>query len=270
MATLDFEGQPVPLEDGDTVASALFRAGVRTFNRSLKQHRRRGLYCVTGDCPNCLCTVDGEPGTRACTKEARDGMRVERETGWPSPDTDVLSVSELAHPLMPVGFYSKTFIRPRFAWETAEKVIRRATGAGRDRLETLAAEVRADPAITLLERRTAVGIYEGPMVPLAAATELLRVHPTRIVVATGAVETHGVFAGNDVPGVWLGRGAARMAGVHHVRPGVRAVVVAGTEDAFEHVEVLRAAGVEIAAIVAPEALAARAPSGVRVFRDGRI
>src|SRR3990170_8866762 len=236
MATLDFEGQPVPLEDGDTVASALFRAGVRTFNRSLKQHRRRGLYCVTGDCPNCLCTVDGEPGTRACTKEARDGMRVERETGWPSADTDVLSVSELAHPLMPVGFYSKTFIRPRSAWETAEKVIRRATGVGtlptgraprrvevrnvhtevlvigggiaglsaalaaadhgervlladegrlgekpapgavRDRLETLAAEVRADPAITLLERHTAAGIYEGPMGPLAAEDELPRGH----------------------------------------------------------------------------------------------
>src|SRR3990170_3526372 len=261
MATLDFEGQPVPLEDGDTVASALFRAGVRTFNRSLKQHRRRGLYCVTGDCPNCLCTVDGEPGTRACTKEARDGMRVERETGWPSADTDVLSVSELAHPLMPVGFYSKTFIRPRFAWETAEKVIRRATGVG-----TLPTDRPPPP----LERHTAVGIYEGPMVPLAAEDELLRVPPGRIVVATGAVETHGVFSGNDVPGVWLGRGAARMAGVHHVRPGARAVVVAGTEEAFEHLEVLRRSRVEIAAVVTPAALAARAPSGARMFSDGRI
>lgn len=330
MATLDFEGREVPLQDGDTVASALFRAGVRTFNRSLKQHRRRGLYCVTGDCPNCLCTVDGEPGTRACTTEARDGMRVERETGWPSADTDALSVSGLAHPLMPVGFYSKTFIRPRFAWEVAEKFIRRATGVGtlptdraprhvevrnvhtdvlvvgggiaglaaalaaaerdgrvlvadegrvgeklapgaaRDRLEALAAEVRTNDAITLLERHTAVGIYEGPMVPLAAETELLRVHPTRIVVATGAVETHGVFGGNDVPGVWLGRGAARMAGVHHVRPGARAVVVAGTQEAFEHLEVLSRSGVEIAAVVAPAALADRAPSGARVFRDGRV
>ena len=31
---------------------------------------------------------------------------------------------------MPVGFYLKTFIRPRFAWRMAERVIRRGTGSG--------------------------------------------------------------------------------------------------------------------------------------------
>ncbi|HET9724396.1 MAG TPA: 2Fe-2S iron-sulfur cluster-binding protein [Actinomycetota bacterium] len=330
MASLDLEGRRVPLENGDTVASALFRAGVRTFNRSLKHHRRRGLYCLTGDCPNCLCTVDGEPGTRACTTEARDGMRVRRETGRPSVEIDALSVTKLAGPLMPVGFYSKTFIRPRIAWETAEKVIRRATGVGtlptdrgprrvevrnvhadvlvvgagiaglgaalevaergervlvadegrvggllapgaaRDRLATLAAAAREHDRITLLEGHVAVGIYEGPMVPLAGRDELLRVHPCRVVVATGAVETHGVFGGNDLPGVWLGRGAARMAGAHGVPPGERAVVVAQTDEAFEHVSTLRRSGVEIAAIVAPAALADRAPGGHRVLRDGRV
>ena len=56
---------------GDTVASALYRAGVRTFSRSLKYHRRRGLYCGTGDCPNCLMTVDGLPAVHACTTHVR-------------------------------------------------------------------------------------------------------------------------------------------------------------------------------------------------------
>jgi hypothetical protein len=32
---LRFEGREVPVLDGDTVASALFRSGVRTFSRSL-------------------------------------------------------------------------------------------------------------------------------------------------------------------------------------------------------------------------------------------
>ena len=63
------------------------------------------------------------------------------------------------------------------------------------------------------------------MVPLVADDAIVQVHPGRIIVATGAAEAHGVFDGNDVPGVWLGRGAARLAGVHHVAPGERAVVV---------------------------------------------
>ncbi len=118
-------------EDGDTVASALYRHGVRTFTRSLKYHRRRGLYCGTGDCPNCLIRVDGVPAVRSCTTPVAEGMQVEREDGWPSTEFDLISVTDKLHAFMPVGFYYKTFVRPRFAWEAAEKVIRRATGLGR-------------------------------------------------------------------------------------------------------------------------------------------
>ncbi|MGA9162172.1 MAG: (2Fe-2S)-binding protein, partial [Actinomycetota bacterium] len=128
---LRFEGREIPVLEDDTVASALFRAGLRTFSRSLKSHRRRGVYCGTGDCPNCMVTVDGVPGVRSCITPAASGMRVERGRGWPSADHDVLHVTDLMHPLMPVGFYMKTFIRPRFAWPMAERLIRRSTGAGR-------------------------------------------------------------------------------------------------------------------------------------------
>jgi aerobic-type carbon monoxide dehydrogenase small subunit (CoxS/CutS family) len=67
---LRFEGREIPVLEGDTVASALFRAGVRTFSRSLKGHRRRGLYCGTGECPNCSVTVNGVPGVRSCITPA--------------------------------------------------------------------------------------------------------------------------------------------------------------------------------------------------------
>src|SRR5512132_2699401 len=116
MPAIAFEGRPVPFEDGDTVAIALFRAGVRTFTRSVKHHRRRGLYCLTGDCASCLLTVDDRPGVRSCVTEAADGMRVRRESGWPSAERDLLAIADRAHALMPVGFYYKTFVRPRAAW----------------------------------------------------------------------------------------------------------------------------------------------------------
>ncbi|HLB39055.1 MAG TPA: 2Fe-2S iron-sulfur cluster-binding protein, partial [Actinomycetota bacterium] len=143
MGSLRFEGRRVETRDGDTIGSALFRDGVRTFNRSLKSHRRRGLYCATGDCANCLVTVDGLPGERACVTDARDGMRVQRETGWPSTERDALAINDRLHWAMPVGFYYKTFVRPRWLWGFAEKVIRRATGTG-----TLPATTGATPKPT--------------------------------------------------------------------------------------------------------------------------
>jgi sarcosine oxidase subunit alpha len=130
METFDFEGRRVDIHDGDSVASALLRAGVTTFTRSLKHHRRRGIYCGTGDCPNCLLTVDGQPGVRSCCSDARAGSFVRRETGWPSAERDVLAVADHLHALMPVGFYYKAFTRPAWLWPLAENVIRRATGVG--------------------------------------------------------------------------------------------------------------------------------------------
>src|SRR5512141_2361991 len=165
MADISFEGTPVEVRAGDTVASALFRSGVRTFNRSLKSHRRRGLYCATGDCANCIVTVDGVPGARACVTEARDGMRVDRETGWPSTERDLLAVNDRLHWALPVGFYYKVFSRPRWLWPLAEKIIRRATGTGTLPMDAGAASARTRYA------RVDVLVIGGGVAGLAAATE---------------------------------------------------------------------------------------------------
>ena len=301
---LRFEGRRVAVEPGDTVASALYRAGIRTFTRSLKYHRRRGLSCMTGDCPNCLVNVDGDPGVRACTMDARDGQVVVRESGWPSADRDLLHVMDGLHPLLPVGFYSKTFIRPRFVWGLAERAIRRATGVGRlptgrpagakparavhvdllvvgggvaglaaaaeaaaagsrvllveerrlgatvwnagvlERVEALAAEARA-AGVQILEHHTAVGLYDGPFVPVVGPAEVLHVETSRVVAATGAVEAHAVFPGNDLPGVFLARGAALLSVRHGVALGRRAVVVATTDEGRASAEALRNSGMEV-------------------------
>ncbi|HEY5656504.1 MAG TPA: 2Fe-2S iron-sulfur cluster-binding protein [Myxococcota bacterium] len=325
--TFDFEGRAVAIHDGDTLASALYRAGVRTFNRSHKSHRRRGLYCMTGDCPNCLVSVDGMPAVRSCCTPARAGMAVRRETGRPSAELDLLAVNDRLHALMPVGFYYKTFIKPRLFWPLAEKLIRRATGLGtlpvdrkpqpkparhlhpdalvigggvaglaaaraaaargdsvvlcdehaigdkvapgptRERIEALAAELRAHARVRVFERAVAVGVYEGGLVPVAAEDELLQVHPGRIIVATGAAEAHAVFDGSDVPGVFLARGAARLAGLHGVAPGRRAVALAATREGIEHLATLREAGVQIPVAIVPEGLAASVPAGIEVLAN---
>src|SRR6476469_3120577 len=148
---------------GDTIAAAAFRAGVRTFSRALKSHRRRGLDCGTGDCANCLGTVDGLPGERACATAARDGMRVDRETGWPSAERDALAINDRLHRFMPVGFYYKVFAKPKWVWPIAERVIRRATGTGTLPLD---APTRRTPTRFVRVRTLVIG---GGVAGLAAA-----------------------------------------------------------------------------------------------------
>ena len=334
-ASFDFEGRPVPAAAGDTIASALFRAGVRTFSRSFKYHRRRGLYCLTGDCPNCLMTVDGEPAVRTCVTPSAGIRKVARGAGWPSAEHDALSALWHLRGFMPVGFYYKSMIRPRWLFPIAERVIRRVAGLGpvprqpsasakermnhhpdllvvgggvaglaaalaaadagdrvllaeegaigervapgalSERIAELRRALARYPAVTILERATAMGIFEGPLVPVVDDDFLHLVHPGRIVVATGAVESHAVFPGNDLPGVWLGRGAARLAGVHGLTPGRAIVLVTNTAEGIGHLEVLarhaeRRTHCQIAAAVVPKAFAGRVPDGINVIADGIV
>ncbi len=127
-----FDGKRVEALEGDTIASALYVAGRRTFSRSFKYHRRRGLLCCAGQCPNCLVAVDGAPGVRACTEPVREGMEVEHLNASPSLEHDAMAVTDaVGGPFTPPGFYYKTFIRPRRLWPVYEKVLRHAAGLGR-------------------------------------------------------------------------------------------------------------------------------------------
>jgi len=118
--------------EGDTFGSALYAAGLRTFSRSFKYHRTRGLLCCTGHCPNCMMTVDGVPNVRVCVEPLREGAHVNEQNVWGKLDLDVLSLTDkVGGPFTPVGFYYRTMIRPRRAWPLYEKVLRNLAGLGR-------------------------------------------------------------------------------------------------------------------------------------------
>jgi sarcosine oxidase subunit alpha len=127
-----FDGKPVTALGGDTIGSALYAAGRRTFSRSFKYHRRRGLMCCSGQCPNCLVAVDGAPGVRACTEPVHEGARVEHLNASPGLELDAMAITDvLGGPFTPPGFYYKTFIRPRRLWPVYEWALRHAAGLGR-------------------------------------------------------------------------------------------------------------------------------------------
>jgi sarcosine oxidase subunit alpha len=58
------------------------------------------------------------------------GMAVRSQNAWPSLTHDVMAVFDRLDRFLPVGFYYKTFIRPRAMWPAYERVLRRAAGLG--------------------------------------------------------------------------------------------------------------------------------------------
>ncbi len=72
--TLD--GTAVTAYDGDTVAAVLVREGRTSWRRTRNGDRPRGLFCGMGACQDCLVTVDGVAGVRACLAPAAPGTVV--------------------------------------------------------------------------------------------------------------------------------------------------------------------------------------------------
>ncbi|GAB4432016.1 MAG: 2Fe-2S iron-sulfur cluster-binding protein [Anaerolineae bacterium] len=128
--TFTFNGRRVTAFAGDTVAGALWAAGHRMLGRSFKYHRPRGPFALTSGDTNALLRIDDEPNARAAVRLVEDGLAVASQNTWPSLRADVMSLSRLGSRFMPVGFYYKTFIRPRRLWPTYERVLRNVAGLG--------------------------------------------------------------------------------------------------------------------------------------------
>jgi sarcosine oxidase subunit alpha len=126
-----FNGRAMTAKPGQSIAAALYASGARIFTRSFKYHRPRGLFCMSGDCPNCLMNVDGKPNVRTCIEPAREGQTVAHQNAWPSLDFDVLRVFDKLDPLLPVGFYYKRFHKPAWLWPIFEHTVRRVAGLGK-------------------------------------------------------------------------------------------------------------------------------------------
>jgi len=126
----EFNGKSYTAFEGDTIASALWAAGVRVLGRSFKYHRYRGAFALTSGDSNTMVQINDEPNARASTTLVEPGLVVKSQNTWPSLNTDIMSLTGFGSRLMPVGFYYKTFIRPKALWPTYEKVLRHAAGLG--------------------------------------------------------------------------------------------------------------------------------------------
>src|ERR1700694_6252782 len=132
-----FDGRTFTGVAGCPLASALLANGGHLMGRSFKYHRPRGVLASGAEEPNALVAVRRDtarytPNLRATQVELYEGLEAHSQNRWPSLAFDLGAVNDLLSPFIPAGFYYKTFMWPRRAWQSLyEPAIRRSAGLGR-------------------------------------------------------------------------------------------------------------------------------------------
>ncbi len=125
---------------GDTLASALLSNDIHLVGRSFKYHRPRGIMTAGSEEPNAIVqtnhnTALTEPNVRATEIEIYEGLEASSQNCWPSVNFDIGGINNFLSPLLPAGFYYKTFMWPASFWEKYEYVIRHSAGLGKSPTE---------------------------------------------------------------------------------------------------------------------------------------
>ncbi|HTH58555.1 MAG TPA: (2Fe-2S)-binding protein [Paraburkholderia sp.] len=74
--TIHFDGAPLSVPAGLTVAAALLASGARATRTTPVGAAPRAPYCMMGVCFECLVEIDGVASQQGCLTRVRDGMQV--------------------------------------------------------------------------------------------------------------------------------------------------------------------------------------------------
>ena len=75
------DGARLTAKATDSVAAAMFAAGMASCRSTVVEGRARGPYCMMGVCFDCLVVVDGIGSRQGCMTRVRDGMVIETQDG---------------------------------------------------------------------------------------------------------------------------------------------------------------------------------------------
>ena len=131
-----FNGKQLFGYKGDTLASALLANNIHLVGRSFKYHRPRGIMTCGSEEPNAIVQIGNDqsltdPNVRATEIELYEGLEASSQNCWPSVNFDIGGINNFLSPLLPAGFYYKTFMWPASFWEKYEYFIRHSACLGK-------------------------------------------------------------------------------------------------------------------------------------------
>ncbi len=301
--TFTFDGTDVKSIDGQSIAAALTASDIRAFRRDRDGHGR-GLFCGMGACFECMVSVDGGAGVRACLTKAADGSSV-RSLDYLSPVATQPSLADEASTSESTETVDVLIIGAGPAGLSA------ANGLSGYGLSIMVADERPDPGgqffkqlatshafaeaeppdsqyadgARLIEgvQKSGTEIISGATVwgveriedghyqiVMHAGDRSRRVSPKRVVIAAGAYERPCAFPGWTLPGVMMTGAAQGLLRSYRTAPG-RAIVIAGNGPLnFQLAAELMSAGANVVALAesAPSPFPGRIVESINSFVHG--
>jgi sarcosine oxidase subunit alpha len=117
------------------------------------------------------------------------------------------------------------------------------------RRKDLLRDVAAAPTIEVMPSAVVNGWHSDNWLAVISGKRLVKLRAGHVVLASGSQEQPALFRNNDLPGVMMGTAAQRLVKLYGVRPGRRAVVLAGNNDAYGVALDLLDADVQVAGVV---------------------
>ena len=307
---VEYVGHP-----GDTVASALLANGRVRIGDSIYRHRPRGITAAGVEEPNALLQVGGdcpEPMVPATTRELVDGLTATTLSGLgvldPVPDDAIYDKYFVHTDVLVIGAGPAGLAAALSAAQSDARVVLldEQSELGGSLLSSRHEKVNGQPAldwvaaaaatlgaardVTVLPRTVAFGSYDDNYVlavqnrtdhleeaaPRGVSRQRVwHIRARQIVLATGAHERPLVFSGNDRPGVMLAGAVRTYINRYAVKPGERAVVATTNDSAYDTVDDLLAADVDVVAVLdARDVFSGRAAEiaarGVRVVPSSTV
>nr|WP_294529555.1 FAD-dependent oxidoreductase [uncultured Rhodopila sp.] len=241
-----FNGLPVEALEGETIAAALAAAGITTL-RHTPSGAPRGVFCGAGACWDCVVTVNGRVGQRACKTLAADGAIVSSiaPDAFPIPGEAAAAEERVCDILVigggPAGLSAATAAARAGAsvvlldegqapgGQYARPLSPSHTTIEPDKQFRLGIELRGQ-AIQAGVRLESDALVWGAFAPdeIAALVrgKSIVYRPRRLILATGAYETPVPVPGWTLPGVMTTGGLQTLARSQRVIPGQK-ILLAG-------------------------------------------
>lgn len=128
--TFSFDGTAYQGLQGDSIASALLANGRFLLSRSFKYHRPRGPLSMAGQDANSLIQLPHEPNVLADCQPLTQGLEASGQNFNGSLEHDKDAYLGKFSRFMPVGFYYRSFYKPKGMWKIWEPIIRKKAGLG--------------------------------------------------------------------------------------------------------------------------------------------